>query len=439
MGARGPFRVRSASRALLTLIALSSALQSPALAEERPSAPAAPPSIRTKAPPRLALDALDQVGNRLVASRAIPGGAVAVAHRGKIVYQRAYGTWKDDTLVRIYSMTKPITVVAALTLVDAGKLGLDDPVAKYLPAFANMRVHGSEVAPPPMTVRQLMQHTSGLTYGYFGLSAVDRMMRTAGIIDNDQPLAVLSNRLAKLPLLYVPGTRWNYSVSTDLLGRIIEVVSGHALDVFFKQRLFVPLGMVDTDFYVPEAKLHRFVPCCGPLSLVIESVAKSRFRTKPQLLSGGGGLISTLSDYMRFALMLDAGGTWQGKRLLKPETVRLMHTNQLAPDLLPLRIGPITLADKGFGLGVSVRLKASAPDKRVGSWGWSGAASTTFMISPKDRIVLVTMAQRMPLWHGLHDAATPVIFGAVDRAAKEGVPHPASKRAESVGSSSPQR
>lgn len=264
-----------------------------------------------------------------------------------------------------------------------------------------------------MTVKHLMQHTSGLSYGIFGDTPVDRAYREKNVLASDTTLEQMVAKLAPIPLLFEPGTRWHYSVSIDVLGRVIEVAAKQPFDAFLSERLFKPLGMDDTSFSVPEAKLGRFVPCCGPQCRLIEASATSRFRLPPALLSGGGGLVSTLSDYLTFALMLEAGGTWNGRRILKPESVRLMSTNQLPEALIPIGFGPLRMPAMGFGLGVSVRMKALGADQPEGEWGWAGAASTTFRVSPKDRLVVVTMIQRMPMWTGLDNAVRTLVHAAL--------------------------
>lgn len=258
-----------------------------------------------------------------------------------------------------------------------------------------------------------MQHTSGLTYGLFGDTPVDRAYRERDVLATDTTLEQMVTKLTEIPLLFEPGERWHYSVAIDVLGRVIEVAAKQPLDAFLASRLFKPLGMDDTSFSVPDAQLPRFVACCGPRCRVIEAPETSPFRVPPALLSGGGGLVSTLSDYLTFALMLEAGGTWNGKRILKPETVKLMTTNQLPEALIPIGFGPLKMVGTGFGLGVSVRVKALGRDATEGEWGWGGAASTTFYVSPRDRLVVVTMIQRMPMWNGLDAAIRPLVRAAL--------------------------
>ena len=367
--------------------------------------------LPTAKPGEVGLDAeklasIDKRVEKMLEEKEFPGATVAITRNGKVVYRRSFGDFEDDSLLRIYSMTKPITVVAALVLVEEGKLGLDDPVSKYLEGFDKLAVQGKDEPATPMTVKDLMRHTSGLSYGIFGNTPVDKAYRKQNVLGKDTSLEEMAEKLSKLPLLYEPGARWHYSLSIDLLGRVIEVASKQSFDVFLERRLFGPLGMKDTSFSVPDDKLSRFVPCNGPGCRVIEAVETSRFRTQPKMLSGGGGLISTVSDYVTFGLMLDAGGTWKGKQILKPETVKLMTTNQLPK-------GVKAWGNRGFGLGVSVELKDSAFRGPAGVWGWGGAASTTFFASPKDRLTVVTMIQRMPMWNGLDRAVRRAVFAAL--------------------------
>ena len=386
---------------MLLSLALVLALTTTVLAGELPTAK----------PGEVGLDAekladIDKRVEKMLAKKEFPGATVAITRNGKVVYLKSFGEFENDSLIRIYSMSKPITVVAALILVEDGKLGLDDPVSKYLEGFDKLAVQGKEEPATPMTVKDLMRHTSGLSYGIFGNTPVDRAYRKQNLLGKDTSLEEMAKKLSKLPLLYEPGARWHYSLSIDLLGRLIEVASKQSFDVFLKKRLFDPLGMKDTSFSVPDDKLARFVPCNGPGCRVIEAVETSRFRSQPKMLSGGGGLISTVSDYVTFGLMLDAGGTWNGKRILKAETIKLMTTNQL-PE------GVKAWGNRGFGLGVSVELKDSRFRGPAGVWGWGGAASTTFFASPKDRLTVVTMIQRMPMWNGLDRAVREAVFAAL--------------------------
>lgn len=312
-------------------------------------------------------------------------------------------------------MTKAITSAAALMLVDEGKLQLDDPVGKYLPALVEQKalLEGKEVAVSrPMTVRDLLRHTSGLTYGFFGNTEVDQRYREAQVMGGN--LNDLVSRLGEIPLLYHPGERWVYSVSTDVLGALVENVSGKTFEVFLKERFFVPLQMHDTGFHVPEEKVSRFAAKHGPGLKVTDSPSTSRYLKPPMLASGGGGLVSTTRDYLRFLQMIANGGTFEGKRYLKEATVSLMTTNQL-PDKIP----HIGIGDQrpgtGFGLGFSVRVKDTDwdPGARLEEYGWGGAASTHYWVSPKDELIVVTMEQTEPFNFNLEFGLKKLIYDAI--------------------------
>jgi CubicO group peptidase (beta-lactamase class C family) len=368
----------------------------------------------------------------LIDKKEVAGAVVAVARKGRVVMFEALGEseagsgkpMKPDAIVRIYSMTKPITTVAAMILVDEGKLGLDDPVSKYLPEFKDRRVHtgkGDETAEAKreITVRDLMRHTSGLTYGVFGNTPVDQLYKKAGIFAPGDTLQDMMTKLGKLPLLYEPGTRWHYSVSTDVLGRVVEVASGKALDEFFAERVFKPLDMKDSGFFVPEDKLDRFAANHGldakeKKLTATETADKSRYRTKPKLLSGGGGCVSTARDYLRFCQMLLNGGELDGVRVLKKETVAEMTRNQLPEEAMKAKNGGNAEVGEGFGLGFGVRVGKDDPTagRAVGEYYWGGAASTHFWISPKQELVVVALEQFMPSRPKLQQAIKPLIYQA---------------------------
>jgi CubicO group peptidase (beta-lactamase class C family) len=369
----------------------------------------------------------------LVAKNEMAGAVVAVARHGKVVMFDAFGEseagsgkpMKPDAIVRIYSMTKPITTVAAMILVEEGKIGLDDPVAKYLPEFKDRVVHAGKgdetvAAKHAMTVRDLMRHTSGLTYGVFGDTPVDQLYKKAGVLSPADTLQELTTKLGKLPLLYEPATRWHYSVSTDVLGRVVEVASGKPLDEFFAERIFKPLDMKDSGFFVPEDKLDRFAANHGTDAkekklVATEKAATSRYRTKPKFLSGGGGGVSTARDYLRFCQMLLNGGELDGVRLLKKETVAEMTQNQLPEEAMKAKNGGKADVGDGFGLGFGVRVGKDDPPagKAVGEYYWGGAASTHFWISPKQDLVVVALEQYMPNRPKLAQAIKPLIYQAV--------------------------
>jgi CubicO group peptidase (beta-lactamase class C family) len=371
------------------------------------------------------LQEVKKVVQGLVDQKEFAGAVTMVARRGKVVQVNAVGMMdieagkpmKPDTIFRIYSMTKPVTTVAAMMLYEEGKLQLDDPVSKYIPELKGLRVQapkGSDTveAKREMTIRDLMRHTSGLTYGFFGGSAVDKLYLERKVLDPQSDLQAMVTKLGKIPLLSQPGTRWQYSVSTDVLGRLVEVVSGKSLDAFFEEQIFKPLDMKDSGFFVPEGKVERFSVNYsrgekGALK-ANDVPAKSSYLKRPKLLSGGGGLVSTARDYTRFCQMLLDGGELQGTRLLKKETVQLMSSNQLPDEAMPLSLPGIKLPTKGlgFGLGFAVLLEAAGPGSAgtAGEYFWGGAASTNFYICPKQDLVIVAMTQFMPVSPKLGEA-----------------------------------
>jgi CubicO group peptidase (beta-lactamase class C family) len=350
-----------------------------------------------------------------VAAGKMPGAVLMVWRGGKPVFTEAVGRrdpaqpapMQVDDLFRIYSMTKPIVSVAAMMLVEEGKLDLDAPVSRYIPAFAKLQV-GVEQAgmlgqktlvlvdvERPMTVRDLLRHTSGLTYGFFGPGLVKQAYRESGIesardIDN----AAFAERIARLPLAYQPGSTWDYSNSTDVLGRVVEVVSGQPLGALLKARLFDPLGMKDTGFTVPEAERQARLaqPFGGdgitPGSALFDPRRPATFE------SGGGGLISSAPDYARFLLMLHNGGELDGRRYLQAATLREMTRDQLGPQVQRTALY-LPGADYGFGLGFAVRTRPVAPgrDSAVGEYYWGGAAGTYMWVDPANDLFVVYMMQ----------------------------------------------
>jgi CubicO group peptidase (beta-lactamase class C family) len=324
---------------------------------------------------------------------------------------------EEDTLWRIYSMTKPITSVAAMMLWEEGHFELKDPVARWLPEFADMRVFTggamakvvTEPAARPISVWNLLTHTSGLTYGFHHAHPVDAIYRANGFEWGSPPgldLAGCCAAWADMPLLFQPGTEWNYGVSTDVLGRLVEVISGQTLDEFLTARVLGPLGMVETGFHAPEADHGRLAALYVPdpeTGLASRSPASAAATQPPDFLSGGGGLVSSAADYLRFTRMLLGGGELDGVRLLSPRTLRMMASNQLPghADLeqfgRPL-FSETTFDGVGFGLGFSVvedPVAGRYPSSR-GEFAWGGAASTAFWVDPAERMVVLFFTQLLP-------------------------------------------
>jgi CubicO group peptidase (beta-lactamase class C family) len=379
---------------------------------------------------KLAADALAKIGptvEGLVDHSNIAGAITVVARHGKIAYSSTAGfrdrerqaPMTDDTIFRIYSMSKPITGVALMTLFDEGRFKLSDPVCRYLPEFKNQKVHTDKGDVPvehDMTIRELMSHSGGLTYGVFGNSYVDQQYRAAKILDRDIPLDEMVRRLGPIPLEYQPGARWLYSVSVDVQGRLIEVLSGMPFDRFLKERLLIPLDMRDTDFYVPSNKVERFAACYqanpdGSLKLQ-DDPRKSRYLENPVFKSGGGGLLSTTRDYLRFAQMLLNGGELDGKRILRQSTVELMRRNQLHEGVW-IQFGPMPMKGTGFGLDFAVRTETEPAARRSAFW-WSGMATTRFFIWPEADVVMLSMTQRIMDSGILTDPLTEIMVRAIE-------------------------
>jgi CubicO group peptidase (beta-lactamase class C family) len=362
---------------------------------------------------------LERVGDYMrneIATGRIPGAVVLIQQHGHPVYFESFGVrdvdsrlpMTADTIFRLYSMSKAITSVAAMMLVEDGKLSLDDPVAKYIPDFADAKVGvekrdeagktalALEPVYRPITILDLLRHTSGLTYGFYGDSAVRKRYANSGLFDGDFDNADFAERLAKLPLAEQPGTRWDYGHSTDILGRVIEVVSGQSLFAFENARLLDPLGMTSTAFYVADPAKRALIAEPLPNDRFTSPVAGIR---DPMLArrweSGGAGMVGTIGDYARFAQMLLNGGTLDGRRYLKSATVALMTSDHIGPDTKIARDQWYFPGDSsGFGLGFAVRI--AAPANALGATGeyrWDGVAGTFFFIDPKDDMFVICMMQ----------------------------------------------
>jgi len=346
-----------------------------------------------------------------VATGKIPGAVLLIQRHGQRILLESFGVkdaesrrpMTDDSIFRLYSMSKPVTSVAAMMLVDDGKISLDDPLSKFIPVFAGTKVAvekhdengkvvlATEPAARPITILDLLRQTSGITYGFYGDSPVRQLYAKSNLFDGDVDNAELAERLAKLPLAEQPGTLWDYGHSTDVLGRVIEVVSGKSLYAFEKERLLDPLGMIDTAFRVDDSRRSRVaepLPGDVPLSTVKglgDPVQRRRWQ------SGGGGMVGTADDYARFAQMLLNGGQLDGRRYLKPETVSLMTSDLVPPESGIARdYYYFPSGDSGFGLGFAVRVVEN-PLLPTGEYRWDGAGGTFFFVDPKDDMFAVCM------------------------------------------------
>ena len=361
------------------------------------------------------LKRIDDILKQGIADRRIPGAVVAVARHGQLAYFKAFGMqntvtqtpMRTDTIFRIYSMTKPIVSVGAMTLHEEAKFYLSEPVASYLPVLKDMTVAVGNLnsntgnnsvkivsALRPIKIHDLLRHTSGFTYGFFGNSPARRMLKDSGMGDlnfRDIPLKEFVDRLAKLPLAYQPGTHWEYGRSTDVLGHLLEVISRQDLGSFLKERIFEPLRMVDTGFWVPEADWGRIAE---PLENTSEPELIDITRV-PKLLSGGHGLASTAGDYLRFCQMLLDGGALDGTRILGPKTVQYMTANHLGTQIS--RAGPYYLPGPGYGFGIGFGIREA---DGISAWPgskteffWGGYAGTYFWVDPTEKLVFVLMTQ----------------------------------------------
>ena len=360
---------------------------------------------------------------RRVDAGELPGAVFMALRNGKIAVHQAVGfqdkgaktPMKPDSIFRIASMTKPIVSTAILMLSEQGKLLISDPLSKHLPEFANMKVlvdknaadEKSEFVLEPVrrqiTIQDLLRHTSGLTYGQFDKSRVDSMYRDANLLSRDQTLAQQVSKLATMPLKHQPGTVWDYSLSTDVLGRVIEVITGKTLDVALNEMIFVPLKMNDTGFWVHSTKLNRLAK-----SQINPKTGKpfigSPANSLPQLLNGGGGLLSTAPDYARFSQMMLNLGELEGARILSRKSIELMTSNHLPPtvsftDVVNFRwgsTGPTPAAGMAFGLGFAVRLEngRSTLPGSTGEFWWLGSTGTNFVIDPKEKLILILLTQQ---------------------------------------------
>jgi CubicO group peptidase (beta-lactamase class C family) len=373
--------------------------------------------------------ALDRVENHLkqryIDAGRFPGTQLLVYRRGKIVHSAVQGfadverkvPVKDDTIFRIYSMTKPITSTAFMMLVEEGKVALDEPVHRYIPEWKNLGVFQAGTYPAfltkppsrPMQIVDLLRHTSGLTYGFQQRSNVDAAYRERklGEVEKSGTLQSMIDDLAKMPLEFSPGEAWNYSVATDVIGYLVGKISGKPLEQFLRERIFDPLGMTDTDFYVPAAKAKRLAACYsadGKDGMTLQDdPAESAFLSPPSFISGGGGLCSTAADYLTFCRALLNRGELGGVRLIAPKTLALMTANHLPggldlPGMSRSLFSEATYSGMGFGLGFAVTMTPSQMliPGSAGEYNWGGAATTSFFIDPAEEMIMIFMTQVLP-------------------------------------------
>jgi len=396
--------------------------------------PASPESVGIS---KAALDRLDaHLKHRYIDAGRFPGTQLVVYRRGKVAHNSMQGfadverkvPVKDDTIFRIYSMTKPLTSVAFMMLVEEGLVAIDEPVHKYIPEWKNLGVFVAGSAPNfltrppsrPMLIVDLLRHTSGLTYGFQQRSNVDAAYREKkiGEVEKAGTLQTMIEDLARIPLEFSPGEAWNYSLSTDVIGYLIGKISGVPFDQFLKERILDPLGMNDTDFHVPAAKAHRFAACYsadpqGGMTFhqgqrrsgltLQDDPATSSFLSPPEFISGGGGLCSTATDYLTFCRALLNGGELGGVRLIGPKTLALMTTNHIPGGIdLPAAsrslFSEATYNGIGFGLGFAVTMRPAETliAGSAGEYNWGGAATTSFWIDPAEDLIVIFMTQVLP-------------------------------------------
>ncbi|MEM7019845.1 MAG: serine hydrolase domain-containing protein [Pseudomonadota bacterium] len=402
-----------------------------------------PPDTVGLSPERLAR--LNPVMQAYIDEEKLVGIVTLVARKGKIAHSAAFGKQSlaagkpmtENTIFRIYSMSKPITSVAVMMLYEQNKLQLTDPVSKYIPAFKQLMVYVGQtdsgeiqlVKPKrEITVYDLLTHTSGLTYGFHQGTPVDKFYQESGVgayqmHAQNRDLAEWIKKLAKAPLLFQPGERWHYGVSTDVLGYLVEVVSGMSLEQYLEQEIFAPLGMVDTGFYVPAKGHERFAAIYnlkdGRLN-EITATSATRFYKPATFFSGGAGLVSTTRDYLRFCQMMLNDGALDGVRLLGRKSVELMRINHLSNETLANTVPsfPGAIGDKGagFGLGFGVKTGVVAT-RRLGSLGeysWGGAAGTIFWIDPIEKLIVIGMIQMRPSdFYPLREDMSTLVYQAL--------------------------
>lgn len=380
----------------------------------------------------------DYIRNEIATGK-VPGAILLLQQHGKPVYYENFGvrdvtteiSMSTDTIFRLYSMSKPITSVLAMMLVEEGKLAINDPVSKYIPAFAGLKVGVEKKAEDdkvsleleplsrPVTIEDLMRHTAGIPYGYYGGGLVNKLYADAGLFHNrDLTNAELVAKITALPLAEQPGTIWDYGHSTDVLGRIIEVISGKSLSQFAKERLLDPLGMKDTAFYVADPAKWPRIAEPMPEDRAISPMTRVRDIRKPlRWESGGGGLVATIGDYARFSQMLLNGGSYEGRRYLKPETIALMASDHVGPATHIERDKNFYPSESsGYGLGFAVRTSVpKGTSWPLGEYRWDGVGGTFFFIDPEDDLFGIFMVQTPSQRGRIQLALKTLIYQAMGR------------------------
>jgi CubicO group peptidase (beta-lactamase class C family) len=406
---RGGLRLRGLAAVLVTSLMFAAG----GAAAETPAAQLNPEAAGFSSE---GLDKINTYFNHEVTGGKIPGAIVLIVRHGKPVYFECFGVrdvatklpMTPDTLFRIFSMTKPITAVTAMMLIDQGKLGLDDPLSKYIPSFADVKVgvevKGEDGTPKldliplerPITIRDLLRQSSGITYGFYGDTLVRKAYRAADLFKGNFNNADFAERIAKLPLEVQPGTIWDYGHSMDVMGRVIEIVSGKSLYQTEKEMLFDPLGMTNTTFYVADPARFPLIAEPMPNDKTFVAAMERDVRVPTTWEAGGSGMLSTVKDYGLFAQMLLNGGSLDGKRYMSPETFKMMTSNQIAP-ATDVRKGPFYFPGDGFGYGFGFGVRIDRGDNNppgsIGEFKWDGAGGTYFFVDPKLDMYVVFMIQ----------------------------------------------
>ena len=449
-----PHRIASSACLALSTIAIAFVLQSSPAQQQHATSPSRHTLDLTVTKPETVgfsserLERLHALMQQSVDQKQIAGIVTILARHGKVVDYRTYvqrdmaagAPMTKDVIFRDYSMTKPVTGVAMMILYEQGKWEPSDPISKFIPEFAHLKVYagvdadGKPILVDPVhtpTMRELMSHTAGFTYGFFGNTPVDKMYRDVQPL-NSANLQEFIDKMAKLPLLYQPGKGWTYSMSMDIEGYIVEKLSGQSLPDFMRDNIFKPLGMKDAAFFVPEDKRGRFsaVYTTGPngeLQLVGAgpSGRSTEYASQPTMPSGGGGMVSTAEDYYRFAQMMLNGGELDGKRILAPASVKLMTSNHVPAELLTGQFGIGQMVMRpGFGYGYNCAVVFDPPEANLpegkGTFFWDGAAGTWFWVDPTNDVIFIGMIQRMlgPASPNLEFESRNAVYGALVDPAK---------------------